>query len=313
MRGIRYLGPLVGFVILAAVLYMLDAGQIGRSLTSIPPAYAIAGLLLVQLQIVLSAWRWQFTARRLGMVLPVGHAIRDYYLSTFLNQVLPGGVAGDAVRAVRHRTDETGGWKAPALGVFLERVAGQGVFFVLAGLGLIIWPFANAGKLPPTLSRILLILATVGVCALVVGFVILRFPPAFLAERLEAGKAALCRVFIADGAWKTQSLLSLLIVASYAGMFMLASAAVGAPLPLLAAVTAVPLCLLMMLIPLTVAGWGAREAAAALLWPLFGYAASDGVAASIFYGVLSLVGAAPGLVVAVLALAGRNKAGRANH
>jgi len=273
MRGIRYLGPLVGFVILAGVLYMLDAGQIGRSLTSIPPAYAIAGLLLVQLQIVLSAWRWQFTARRLGMVLPVGHAIRDYYLSTFLNQVLPGGVAGDAVRAVRHRTEETGGWKAPALGVFLERVAGQGVFFVLAGLGLIIWPFADAGELPPTLSRILLILAIVVVCGLVVGFVILRFPPAFLAERLEAGKAALCRVFIADGAWKIQSLLSLLIVASYAGMFMLASAAVGAPLPWLAAVTAV------------------------------------GVAASIFYGVLSLVGAAPGLIVALMALVRKNKAG----
>jgi hypothetical protein len=85
-------------------------------------------------------------------------------------------------------------------------------------------------------------------------------------------------------------------------MFMLASAAIGAPLPRLAAVTAIPLCLLMMLIPATIAGWGAREAAAAALWPLFGYPASDGVAASILYGILALVGAAPGLAFILAAL-----------
>ena len=67
-------------------------------------------------------------------------------------------------------------------------------------------------------------------------------------------------------------------------MFMAASAAVGAPLPALAAVTAIPLGLLTMLIPATIAGWGARETAAASLWPLIGYTASDGVAASILYG-----------------------------
>ncbi|MFN7104518.1 MAG: lysylphosphatidylglycerol synthase domain-containing protein, partial [Pseudorhizobium sp.] len=89
MKGIRNLGALLGFVVLAVVLYTLDAAQIGQSLTSIPPAYAVAGLFLVQFQIGLSAWRWQFTAQRLGMALPARHAVRDYYLSSFLNQVLP--------------------------------------------------------------------------------------------------------------------------------------------------------------------------------------------------------------------------------
>ena len=95
-----------------------------------------------------------------------------------------------------------------------------------------------------------------------------------------------------------QAGLSALIVASYVLTFLLASDAVGATLPPIAAVTVVPLCLLTMLVPIGIGGWGTREAAATALWPLFGFTGAEGLAASLLYGVFSLAGTAlPGLVV----------------
>jgi len=75
--------------------------------------------------------------------------------------------------------------------------------------------------------------------------------------------------------------LSALIVASYVLTFLLASDAVGATLPPIAAVTVVPLCLLTMLVPIGIGGGGTREAAAAALWPLFGFTGAEGLAASL--------------------------------
>lgn len=310
---IRILGVLAGLAVLVSVIVAFDPKEIGQRLVAVPPVYIVAGLCLVQAQIVLSALRWRFTAVRLGQTLKRRDAIGDYYLSSFLNQTLPGGMAGDAVRAIKHRGTGRGAWKIPALAVFLERAAGQVIFLLLAGAGVIAWPLLDTDNLPPEISRLLTIVSLTTACAVVSGLLMLRFPPQALAERARVFKGAVTTVFLHAGAWRVQLALSLLIVGSYLAMYMLASAAVGAPLPLMAAVTAIPLCLLMMLIPLTVAGWGAREAASALLWPLFGFASADGVAASIFYGVLSLVGAAPGLAVAVLAFAPRNRAKQEDH
>ncbi len=101
------------------------------------------------------------------------------------------------------------------------------------------------------------------------------------------------------------------MVGTYIMTFLIASDAIGAPLPLIAAVTVIPLCLLTMLIPIGIGGWGTREAAAAALWPLFGFTGAEGLAASLLYGLLSLVGAAlPGIVVLVVSIiSGARKTG----
>ncbi|WP_105430504.1 lysylphosphatidylglycerol synthase transmembrane domain-containing protein [Neorhizobium sp. T6_25] len=304
MRFLKLIGLSAAFALLIAVILRFDPQRIASSLASADPTYISAGLILVQVQIVLSALRWRFTAARLGQRLDVGKAIGDYYLGTLLNQLLPGGVAGDAVRAVRNRAHGDGGWKVPVQAVLFERVAGQGVFFVIATFGVMLWPLLGGAAIPENLRHLLSGFALFA-AGLAIVFLLLRLPPRRVQPLLAALKTALAQVFLRDRAWIAQTLFSLVIVASYIAMFMLASAAVGAPLPALAAVTAIPLCLLMMLIPATIAGWGAREAAAAALWPLFGYAASDGVAASILYGILALAGAGPGLVFILAALFGR--------
>ena len=61
--------------------------------------------------------------------------------------------------------------------------------------------------------------------------------------------------------------------------------------------TAIPLILLAMALPISVGGWGLREAAAAAVLPPLGWSAEAAVATSALYGLSALLGASPGALV----------------
>ena len=281
--------------LIAGLWWVVDIARVGRLMADLRWPWVGVGLALVQAQIVLSALRWRLTAARLGEPLSRRRAICEYYLASLLNQILPGGVAGDVIRAGRGAGDRArDGWQAGAAAIVLERLAGQVMLFVIAGLGLV----ASAATGDPLLSA-----AWAGWLA-VAGLVAGLAGVAVLVGRWTPGRRVLARVGRAvSEAWLARDVmaqqlgLSGLIVAAYLTAFAAASAAIGAPLGLFAVWVLVPATLLTMLLPVSIAGWGLREAAAAALWPLAGATAADGVAASIVYGVISLAGAAPGLIV----------------
>ncbi|MGF0538973.1 lysylphosphatidylglycerol synthase transmembrane domain-containing protein [Agrobacterium sp. ES01] len=291
---------LICAAILAALIAFVEPESVLAAFREVPITSVVAALIVVQVQIVLSAVRWRFTAKRLDHQISLSLAIREYYVSSLLNQLLPGGMAGDAFRAYRNRTDESGGWKRPATAVLLERLSGQVAFFFLIGLGLFAWPLLLSDHLPDGFAVLVWIFVSVLVGCATLGTVFWR---SNLFERFRRLKPDLAAVFWQGGALRVQVGLSVLIVAGYVATFLIASDAVGATLPVVAAMTAIPLCLLTMLIPAGVGGWGTREAAAAALWPLFGFTSAQGLSASLLYGLLSIAGAAlPGLFFIVQSL-----------
>lgn len=84
LRGLVSLG------VLALLVWILDLERVPAMLLQMDPLWILPALAITVLQTTLSAWRWCFTASRLGMRLPLGVAVREYYLGTFLNQLLPG-------------------------------------------------------------------------------------------------------------------------------------------------------------------------------------------------------------------------------
>ncbi|MBB4122724.1 lysylphosphatidylglycerol synthase transmembrane domain-containing protein [Martelella radicis] len=284
--------------IIAGLVVAVDPAEIAAAFENVSLGPVVAALAIVQLQVLLSALRWRFTAGRLGHAISAGLAVREYYIASFVNQTLPGGMAGDAVRAYRARTQE--GWKRPAAAIVLERFSGQIAFFLVAGAGLFVWPLVLAERLPSGFYRLVLICVGILAVAVVLGLAIAR---GRLLARFDTLKPDLAAVFWRRGAFAIQSGLSMLTVFSYIAVFMIAAYATGAPLPPVAAITVIPLCLMTMLIPAGVGGWGTREAAAAALWPLFGLTSAEGLSASLLYGLLSLLGVAPqGLVFLAAAL-----------
>src|SRR5690554_3018139 len=109
----------------------------------------------------------------------------------------------------------------------------------------------------------------------------------------------LARAFFSWPAFPIQVVTSLLVVASYLAVFLVLAAGMGylVDLPSVAVVAALcSLLLLSMVVPMTVSGWGVREGAAAILWPLAGLPAEQGVALSVAYGALIFFSSLPGLL-----------------
>ena len=296
---------IAALVMLLALLFrMLDSSTTIAALARADAGLALIGIGIVQAQIILSSLRWKFTAGRLDLHLPLLRAAREYYVAAFLNQVLPGGVAGDAVRTYRNRTQDESGetrWRASLRSVVLERAAGQIAFFLIATTGLLAWPLVLPASVPEDVEALVAVpIAVFAGLAGIVAFAAVRGPKRLRLALADLGPD-IHEVFVRRGAWLCQAALSLTIVSSYIAVFVVAGAALGVTIPSIGWFTIVPLVLLAMLIPISIGGWGLREGAAAALFPLVGIDAALGLAVAILYGLTSLAGALPGLVLALRA------------
>jgi uncharacterized membrane protein YbhN (UPF0104 family) len=281
----------VSLGLLGLLLTQVDAGAVAARLAALDVRWLLPVLALTVLQVIASAWRWRFTAARLGLALPLGTAIREYYLATFANQVLPGGVLGDVGRAGRHAL--ASGEPGPAArAVVLERASGQVAIALIAVIGIaladIAWP---AGGTAIALSAVALIAA---LAALAVRR-IQRYPDGWLAIAWRDTRRAL----LTRDAWPTQLTMSLAIAASYVGVYALAGIALDTPAPA-TWLPLIPIVLFSMLVPISVAGWGVRESVAAATWAAAGLGPADGTALAIAYGAIVLISSLPGLVFALL-------------
>lgn len=289
---------LTSVVLLGLVARAVEPAAVLARLASLEAGWVVAAIAVSVGQVVVSAWRWRYTAARLGADLPLGTAVGEYYLATFLNQVLPGGVVGDVSRAWRHHRAEDRSESPPTAAVhavILERASGQVVMLAGAAAAVAALAMGAGGTGVGGVGRGAIAGAGALLAALAIGGGLAR-----LARRPGSGRLG---AFLSDGrkallgpALPVQGTLSVVVVASYVVVFVFGARAVGIEIPTgLLALTAPPI-LVAMLIPVSVAGWGLREGAAAALWGVVGLSATDGVAASVAYGLLVLLSSLPGAV-----------------
>ena len=290
----------VSFGLLIALAKWLEVSEIADRLAQMQPSWIGLALALSVVQVAASAWRWRFTAGRLGIELPFSIAVREYYLAMFLNQVIPGGVVGDVSRAWRHARAQSllRSASGPAVrAVILERASGQVVMAMVAMLSVVSLPLGLG--------------VTWWWGVLAIGAVV----SGFLFWVRDLNDTSLMGRFWRDArlalfaglAFPLQFASSVLVVATYLITYVIAARAIGVETPLLVLAPLVAPVLLTMLIPVTVAGWGLREGAAAVLWGGGGLAAVDGVAISVAYGLIVLLSTLPGGLVLALGPAGMGR------
>lgn len=291
MTARQWLRALVSVGLVALTAWFIDLRGLGRQLAGMRIEPAIWAALLSVPQLAITAWRWHFTAGRMGLELPFVRAWKEYYASTLLNLVLPGGVLGDVSRVVR--VAEGSNAAKVARCVVLERASGQLALWLTIAIGAVAlgWPTMPAA------------IGWVGAALLVVGVAIASAmrSETIASSRLGAGiRTVVSEVrtsMLSSGAWAVQLGASLLAVALLGAMFYLCAVAVGAPVDGRQALLIAPLVLAASALPISVGGWGVREATAAGLFGLMGLDATQGAAASAAFGAVSLVTALPGAVV----------------
>ena len=299
LRGWRLPLQLAITSILLAILWRLSGGEaLLQRLAGASPVWLVAGLLFATATMICGALRWRYTARRIGADLGRDEAIREFYLAMFLNQVLPGGVSGDAVRAWRHgkrvRQQETGSVGPVVRAVIIERVANQMVMALCILASMALWPW-----MPGALSAAR-IWGPLIVGTAVVGFAVVAI--AVLARRGTGGPIERFFDDAREALLRRHSLaaqvgMGLLIMGCCLAMFYCAAHAVDARLSLFHLLALVPATLFAMSMPISIGGWGLREASAVALWTMAGLPAEEALASSILYGALTLLASLPGAVV----------------
>ncbi|ARF54033.1 lysylphosphatidylglycerol synthase transmembrane domain-containing protein [Streptomyces gilvosporeus] len=305
-----WLRMLGGAGILGVLVWRLGSGAFLDGLRRIDAPTLLSALVLGLLTTVFSAWRWCLVARGLGLRLPLGRAVADYYRALFLNAALPGGVLGDVHRAVRH------GRSAGDLGrgvraVVLERTAGQVVLLVAGTAVLLLRPspaLAQAGRLLGTPAG-WVSAAVVASAAIAVAYWSRGASRAARAVRTALAEAR--RALFARASWPGVTLSSVVVLAGYLAMFVLAARVAGVSAPVAELVPLVVLALLAMALPLNVGGWGPREGVAAWAFGAAGLGAAQGLASAVVYGVLAFAASLPGAGVLVVRWAAGLRARRA--
>ena len=287
----RYGRLLVSLALLGLVAVTIDPRDVVTVLQRLPAWSLIAALALSVPQVVLSALRWRYTAQRLGLPLDTGESVIAYYRATLVNQLMPGGVMGDVERAWRARHPETRA-SAAAHSVMIERLSGQmALLLTIAALVAVAPPFAFPG--PQLGGQWLWSVALILVVVLLAGRYLpgIRNYSALLNRDVRAALITWPAPVIQLG-------LSTAVVVTYFATLALLDAGIASHALTLEKLALHACLLLSMVLPVSIAGWGVREGVAAALWPLAGFPASEGVALSIAYGVVILVGSLPGLIPA---------------
>jgi hypothetical protein len=272
---------LAGVAILAVLAVRLGAEPFVEGFRHADATTVLVALVVTAGTTWCCAWRWSLLSARLDVAVPVGTAYRRYYRSQLLNVTLPGGVLGDVHRGIDH------GRSSGALGrglrsVLWDRASGQAVQVVMAVAALVLLPAAVRSDVG------WLLLAVAGVLVVVVAVLPARVRRAVAAELrgVVAARAVLPRVVLA----------SVLAAAGHVVVFVVAARAVGvtAPLQELAALALV--VLVASALPLSIAGWGPREGAAAWTFGSAGLGTDTGLSVAVAFGVVSLVATLPGLI-----------------
>jgi glycosyltransferase 2 family protein len=268
---------LVTVVLLGVLVARFGAAAFRPALDVLAPWPIVAALVLGGAAIAAQSARWRVVVLGSGQPLGRRRALVECYRSSALNSVLPGGIAGDAWRAWRQRIDAPRGWVPSAVSVATERVAGLGVLLATAATVMLVEGHpAYAG------------------CALV-GAVVACLVIGRPMQRMTASDRA--RVW----GWSAVALFGLVALTVVVGRTL------DVPGGIAVLMTLGVVQLAGMSVPLSIGGWGPREAAGALAASLVGVAPSAGIAMAAGYGLLTMVAVLPGFVAMLIPTAAASR------
>lgn len=261
------------------------------------PKWIIVVLIFYLVQISCAAKRWGYVLNSLEHELPFSKSLRLVMVGQFFNQCLPSNIGGDAMRMYYLR-DAGVNTHSAVTSVLLDRI-----------MGLIVLIFLATVCLPLLASRIDNTLAVAGLAMLVsAGWLITlslfflenRFTRRFDAYRFLNLLSGLSRDLRALVANKNSALgvfsTSLLIHLCSIGVAWAIDKALGGDASFIIYLIAMIPTLLVVSIPVSIAGWGVREQALIIILGGMGITSAHAFSVSILFGAVLILGSTPGVV-----------------
>ena len=279
---------------LAFLLNRVGVAAVADVLASTAVLPLAAGFTLYNAGQVASALRWRALAQAIGFRTGALHAIRLYFIGMFFGIAIPSTLGNNGIRAL-HLGREAPGRARALSSVVGDRILGLVTLMGIAALALALGP---RGELPPWLS--------IGLGALS-GSMLVGWT---LAPRLVGYLPAGNRLrLLVEGdltpLFRDRKVLLRAVTTSVAvhALHILAqkmlTVALGLDVGLDFIAIYHPLIVLATAIPITIGGFGLREATYALLLPYAGVAPDDAVALSLLWWAIGAAGGLLGGIVYV--------------
>lgn len=286
----------------------VDLGALGREIVKPDWSWIAAVLMLVVIDRALMAWRWVMLVRVVEPQphVPARELVRVFFISSFVGALLPGSIGGDAVRAV---SASRLGLPTPVVvgSVAVDRLLGTVSVLLMAVIGLLF-----AGRLLD--GRILLVVA--GLAAVVtIGTLVVLFDSRVLArivtfvgggrfptiERLALkGLASLRQYGNHRRALLTVLLLSVVVQILRTVQAWGLGIALGLTISPEWYFALIPIIIVILILPISVAGFGSGNLAFEQLFAHAGVEPAAALALSVWFILLGPLGSLPGGIGALL-------------
>lgn len=287
---------LISLGLLGWLFTQIDAGAVLSRLRQMDLRWAALAIALYAVMIVASAWRWQLLLETQEINATMSALTASWLVATFFNNFLPSNIGGDVVR-IADTARLTASRTVAATVVLLDRALGLVALLLVAACGSVM---AGAAGLAVPGGSYLWIAA--------VGMVAAGTPALFVPELVPRLLKPICRLRpglfeqrlerLADTLWRLRA-RPLALAMSFAGavfvqlvligFFLAAARSVGTPLPVLYGLVIVPISLVLQMVPISINGFGVREAVFSYFFVQLGLGADAGIALSLVSAFLIML------------------------
>ena len=250
------------------------------------------------LQIFVGALRWREITEECGAPLATRQAMRFNLIGSFFNQTLPSAIGGDAVRLWLVARGGAG-WRAATYSIFVDRAIGL-IALAVVIVASLPWSY-NLIRDPDGRSALLLV--DFAALAAGMGFLLfgrLQWPWLkrwWGTHHIHACAVIANRVLFNRRRGPKIAVLSILVHVLAVVVAWCVVRSIAAPVLFGQVFELVPPVMLITMLPISIAGWGVREATMGLAFGYAGLLTNEGVNVSLLFGAISfVVGAFGGLV-----------------
>lgn len=293
MKLLKKAVPLAGIIIFAYIVYRVGLDKLLSAFLTIDPIFMALSLLLVPVFMILQTYKWAYLLKRQGISLRMGYLTKVYLIGAFYCTITPARI-GSLVRIlyIKKRTGKSLGECSTS--VVIDKVMDIFAIFILAVLGALFLIDIVSSEVAITMMAVFLVFIFIIVLFTRKGFsrkmlkMVYRFG---LPAKFKKGAHETFHSFYNSmPRFRDMIVPVALSIASWVVIYsisFLIAMSLQMDVPFHVFVTTYAIASIVGLIPITVGGWGTREATLIAILSLFAVSPEKIVVMSIITFILS--------------------------
>ena len=270
------------------VLRSIDLPAFWERVKGMNPTWILLALAAYALTQSIAVWRWNRLLRAQHIEVEPRRLTESIWVSMFFNNFLPSNIGGDVVRIAD--TAPAAGSKTLATTVILvDRVLGLTALVIIAASGALVASFLGV-HIPG--ARWLWMAAAIGAAAAIsvitmpqlVGHALLplrALNKPWLTERAQRLEDAVMKFRNAPSAVAGAFAGAMVVQVTIVAFYLLTAEGLSVPLPMFLGAVLIPVSLVVQMAPVSINGFGVREAVFAFFFRRFGLPTDAAVALSL--------------------------------